>query len=505
MRFKYLIAATAALLVLGGTVAFSAATASAASPENLFGAAVPAVKADADAGAVELGVQFRPAVDGTVSGVRFYKGTGNTGTHSGSVWSGTGTRLVTKTFTGETSTGWQTVTFTTPLAVTAGSTYTASYFAPRGHYAVNNPYTWPRVSGNLTGVKGVYRYGSTSGYPTSVYETSNYWVDVVFTATVVAPPTTTNATPTPTTMTTPPTTTTSSPPSTGCAASPSSCGYPDATNTGPAAGTIFIKVPSQQTSGDGWVWDTNYGAVKPTTAGAILSGLDITGGVLIDVPNVTVTNSIVRNCGLDGDVIMVRYRSSDSGLRGSGAKIIHNTLGASPGCTERPRSGVRDVYGEAPNLDADSNNISGTGNGVSTEVSGIISNNWVHNLGHAAGDHHSGISTHGGATGLTWQHNTVLLYGMPQPGGGGVSGALTVDSDFGYGQNTTVQDNLISGGAYTTYGGYNPSSNIKFLNNRFVCGAWDYGPSATFYPNNPGNEWAGNYCDQDGSPVLSGN
>src|SRR5665647_3483047 len=41
-----------------------------------------------------------------------------------------------------------------------------------------------------------------------------------------------------------------------CAARPSACGYPDATNTGPAAGTMFTKVPSQLTSGPGWAWST---------------------------------------------------------------------------------------------------------------------------------------------------------------------------------------------------------------------------------------------------------
>ena len=31
-------------------------------------------------------MRFRPDVDGVVNGVRFYKGAGNTGTHTGSLW-----------------------------------------------------------------------------------------------------------------------------------------------------------------------------------------------------------------------------------------------------------------------------------------------------------------------------------------------------------------------------------------------------------------------------------
>ena len=61
--------------------------------------------------AVELGTAFTPSVDGTVTAIRFYKGAGNTGTHTGSIWDvdrDHGSRTV--TFTGETATGWQTAT-----------------------------------------------------------------------------------------------------------------------------------------------------------------------------------------------------------------------------------------------------------------------------------------------------------------------------------------------------------------------------------------------------------
>ena len=47
-----------------------------------------------------------------------------------------GTRLATVTFTGESASGWQTATFSTPVQVTAGTTYVASYYAPAGHYSV---------------------------------------------------------------------------------------------------------------------------------------------------------------------------------------------------------------------------------------------------------------------------------------------------------------------------------------------------------------------------------
>ena len=54
-----------------------------------------------------LGVKFRSDSTGTVIGLRFYKGTANTGTHVGQLWAADGTLLATATFTGETDSGWQ--------------------------------------------------------------------------------------------------------------------------------------------------------------------------------------------------------------------------------------------------------------------------------------------------------------------------------------------------------------------------------------------------------------
>ncbi len=159
---------------------------------------VPGTTASTDTGAVELGVKFRASSNGFISGVKFYKGAGNAGTHVGNLWNTAGTRLATATFTNETASGWQTVTFPTPVAVAANTVYVASYHAPVGHYAINaNYFTSAGITnGPLyalrngeSGGNGVYRYGATSGYPDSTWNSSNYWVDVVF-ETSTAPDTT---------------------------------------------------------------------------------------------------------------------------------------------------------------------------------------------------------------------------------------------------------------------------------------------------------------------------
>ncbi len=151
-------------------------------PCGLFSTETPATAAAADSDAVELGVSFVPATDGLVSGVRFYKGAGNGGTHTGTLWSATGTELATVTFTGETAAGWQTAMFASPVAVTAGTTYVVSYYAPQGHYAVTSDYfTADHTMGPLTApAAGNGRYVYGGGFPTSSWRSTNYFVDVVF-------------------------------------------------------------------------------------------------------------------------------------------------------------------------------------------------------------------------------------------------------------------------------------------------------------------------------------
>jgi hypothetical protein len=150
---------------------------------------VPAIVDGGDPNAVELGVKFQSDVAGLITGVRFYKAATNIGTHVGHLWSSTGQNLATATFTGETGSGWQQVTFATPVAIQANTVYVASYFVPNGHYSANLNYfatqgaDTPPLHAPASGVaggNGVYAYGATSAFPTNTYQASNYWVDVVF-------------------------------------------------------------------------------------------------------------------------------------------------------------------------------------------------------------------------------------------------------------------------------------------------------------------------------------
>ena len=150
---------------------------------------VPAVPSVSDNASVELGLKFRSDVAGFVTGVRFYKGSRNSGTHVGSLWSNTGGRLASVTFTGESNSGWQQALFSTPVSILANTTYVVSYFAPKGRNAANIGYfTADVVNGPLRALKdggdganSVYLYGANGGFPNATFQSSNYWVDVVFT------------------------------------------------------------------------------------------------------------------------------------------------------------------------------------------------------------------------------------------------------------------------------------------------------------------------------------
>lgn len=168
--------------------------------------AVPAVPSFPDPGAVELGVRLRTDVAGFITGVRFYKGSGNTGTHVGSLWNSAGQLLAQATFGAETATGWQQVDFATPVPVAANTVYIASYHAPNGGYAATSGFfasaglDAPPVHllrDGVSGGNGLYAYASSPTFPNASYQSTNYWVDAVFVTGLVdnVPPTVAATTP----------------------------------------------------------------------------------------------------------------------------------------------------------------------------------------------------------------------------------------------------------------------------------------------------------------------
>ncbi len=527
-----------AALAMGTTSAaiWAATTANAATPDTIWGTSTPAKAAvDSDTGSVELGTRFTPTTTGQATGVRFYKTTENRGTHTGSLWSSTGTLLGKVTFTAETSTGWQTAAFTHPITLTAGTSYVVSYHTSYGRYTATQYFTGASTSASLkvpANNVGVYAYGTASYFPTNTWHASQYWVDLTFSRSATAPlgttssapasasshptvaapststPTTTrpaastsstSATPTssPTTKapTATPTASTSTSSSsaaaglTNCVSQPSRCGYPDATNTGVPAGTTLLRVPQDVTSGPGWFWDSR--GWLQASSGAVVKNLIVSGSINVGGSNITVTN--VR--------VLVDGESWGIGLQHATNATISNCQIGIPGGTPRLMVGIKDIYGDSSGTQILRNNVTNTSTGIQV-YEGLIADNYVHDMGYQSGDHINGTTSNGSTTMMTIRHNTILNK-FDQ------TDAISLFQDFGIEANRLITDNLVAGGGYTIYGGdnerYGKTSNIKITNNRFsriyYPNGGSYGPIAAFDPSGAGNLASGNYWDNNLAPV----
>jgi Domain of unknown function (DUF4082) len=497
---------SAVALTVTGVAVLTATSAHATTPDTIWGTGSPtSAVVDSDTSAVELGTRFTPVVAGQVTGIRFYKTPENSGTHTGSLWSSTGTLLGRVTFGGETSSGWQTAALSSPVTLTPGTGYVVSYHTNIGRYLSTELYSGVSASANLkvpTSNIGVYSYGTGSSFPTSSWHSSMYWVDLTFSAggsgtptpvstPTTAPGTTTSSTPTVTataTTTTPtptPTATgstaTSSPSVTAVASTTSptnkttkqssksptlcttssvwsnlaACGWPGAANTGYPDGQVFSK--------------TVTGGLTVSTDNTVIDGYRISGGVTVNAKNVTIRNSWITNSagGANGTGVVKI-------LNGASATIDHNLLdgqnathtcvwheGASMVVTANECTGVNDgIFSWATTVGVD-----GTGDNFT------ISDNWLHNFTTlAANGHVDGYQTEGAKNGVI-SHNT---FDVAQD----QTSAIAIWNGRKDASNIAVTNNLIQGGGFSVYAeDYSPSetspaggytvTNITFTNNRF--------------------------------------
>ncbi len=548
---------TAVALAASSAAIWSVATASAATPETIWGNSKPAAPAavDPDTGAVELGTRFTAVSNGQATGIRFYKTAENKGTHTGSLWSSTGDLLARTTFSGETSSGWQTAALSAPVQLKAGTAYVVSYYSPYGRYTATEWFTGASASPNLSvpsSNTGVYSYGSKSSFPALSWHASQYWVDLTFStgsspttsATPVASSSTTKATPsastsaassttsrststTTTTATTAPTTTvtaagtttkatstapgvtvsaatpkpsssaptTAAPPNAGgmtnCVSVPSRCGYPDATNTGVPAGTAMLRVPQDVKSGPGWVWDSR--GWLQASSGAVVKNVIVSGSINMAGSNVTVTNTRV----------LVGGESWGIGLQHATNAVISNSEIGIAGGSPRLMVGIKDIYGDSTGTQVLRNNVVNTSTGIQV-YEGLIADNYVHDMGYQSGDHINGTTSNGSTRMMTIRHNTILNQI-------GQTDAISLFQDFGIEANRLITDNLVAGGGYTIYGGDNQrfgkTSNIKITNNRFsnvfFANGGSYGPIAAFDSSGSGNVLSGNFWDHNLSAVKA--
>jgi hypothetical protein len=491
----------------------SSATAS-TTTESLFSGSPTAVTASSDSKSVELGVTFVPKVSGQILGVQFLKDSHDTGTHTGSLWTSNGTLVARATFTGESARGWQRVLFSGAVPVNAGTTYTASFHAPNGHYdSTSHYFDKAHVSGDLTAPigAGLKAYGTSSAFPTyNGRNGSNYWVDVIFapaaasaaptptvtplpaptetpTATASPTPSVTPTLPAPTptvTPTLPAPTPTVTPTLPAPTPTPTSGGlnfnyvvpltglkanlgtkpnvWPNATNTGVPAGTVLKA----------------SGGLIIKAAGTVLSGLDIKGCVDIQANNVVIKNSRIT-CGRSTLALRVfpgfgNFLLQDSEING---------LGAAAGC-----AGYGDFVLLRDNLHDCIDGVDGGGNLV-------VEYSYIHNLTRLTGTHNDAYQTVGGVHNLL-VGNTLQAYRADTKDF--MNSAIQTGHLSNNFSDTLVEYNYMDGGNFTVNAGAQSTSGHTIAGYVFVgnCFGHDfrYGPVSelgagiTF---DSSNVWAG--------------
>ncbi len=149
----------------------------------------PSNFATTDTAAYEMGTRFVATVPGDVVGLRYYRGPAvGSVTRILRLWEAAGTFLGSVTVTSTSGPGWIVGALATPITLTVGAEYVASYNkATEMDYASDSGFfatahTGP--GGILTapsGGNGIFNSGTGPGnFPTETFNSTNYYADVIF-------------------------------------------------------------------------------------------------------------------------------------------------------------------------------------------------------------------------------------------------------------------------------------------------------------------------------------
>ena len=446
--------------------------------------AKPAVSAAGDANAVEVGVRFSPKVNLWATGVRFYKGSGNTGTHTGTLWSASGQPLRRIFFRNETASGWQVAKFTYPMPLKANAQYVISYHAPHGHYAYTYNYFIKPVSNSLinmpaagTGGKanGTYHYGSIAFPTTGSGHATNYWVDATMTTTR------------------PGSTTTTKPAAVGA--------FPNTTNTGVPAGTNLTAYT---------------GPMDIRSCGVVIDSKIVTGNLTIltgngtrsaSTPCVTIRKSLIKG------TIDDKWADFVCGAHvGCGPVVMTDTEVAIPQAADVAAVSDSNIYMWR-------NYVHGARSGVQCDGFCEIHDSYLV-ADHEYQDAHMDAFISNGNYGhkMVLDHNSFLCSPVngPVPNGAGCAADVGLFGDFSPISNMTVTNNLFRStmqAGYCAYTGaglsgkpYPIGTNLKWSGNVWQRGAnrmCGFGGAVRDWKANTGNSWCNNLWD-DKTPVLVG-
>ena len=231
----------------------------------------------------------------------------------------------------------------------------------------------------------------------------------------------------------------------------SSSGFPDATNTGVPASTTL----------------TPAAGMTIRTAGAVVSGLNITGMVTISASNVT-----LENCKISADAYAsIVVQAGATGVTIRNCEIYGGEIN---GQNNEGSLGIAIFGGGVTVLNC---NIYGSANGVSINSLKygpvLIQDNYIHDIT-ASGttNHYNGIQYNGNSGGsypLDIEHNTII---NPH----NQADAVMIDNWNGPVNGVTVNNNLLIGGGYNLYSDHqfnsSPITNVAFTNNHLGGGLY---------------------------------
>jgi hypothetical protein len=448
-------------------------------------AVVPKVAGDPDGSAVELGTKFRADVGGKVAGVRFYKARANRGVHTGHLWRSDGSLLASVTFGQETTSGWQTARFGSPVAIAAGETYVISYHTDVGHYAGDNGYFADHTvdSGPLHGLadgtdgpNGVYHYGG-SAFPTDSWRQTNYWVDVLFVpdapgaiADAAAPP--------------PGAIDAGSPPPPAADAAPAPTPAPSSSDPCAAFPRLPAVRPSDANTGvPSGTTLTASGTITVTTPGTVIDAKNVTGSIFVNANDVTIENTKVT---MDGGYFGIRVADGVTGT-----KILHSEI-------TTPNGGYTGIL--IANGTVCACNISRWENGATIGAGTIMQANYIHALEGDATGHFDAIEHYSGDH--VRVYGNVLLVNDSSGNWRSNTGALNITTEWSGIDDVDVRGNVFGGGSYTLYvrvgSSGRPYTNVNIQDNRWIRDSARWGTASIEpYP----VTWSGNVWDDDGQPL----
>jgi hypothetical protein len=282
------------------------------------------------------------------------------------------------------------------------------------------------------------------------------WAVFAGPAATTPPPTTTPAT------SNPPTTAPTTPPTT----SPPATDFPDASNTGVPSGVTLAA----------------YTGPMTINSNTTIDSKDISGCLLVTGGVVTIKNSKIH-----GDCFYVVDATAPATLTIQDSDIACLTSAGNP------MNGT--AIGEE-NFTANRVNVHSCENGFDINGNSAISDSYIHDLFQSGEAHTDGAQLVAGAHDVNFQHNTI--YSGTNTNGtivNGTSSIMTRELQYGQVKNITINNNLLSGGAYALYcQQQGKASNQVVTNNRFstkfaskggVYGPWTDCEDET----HSGNKW----------------